>query len=649
MNDKIQKAIENALVFLQSIQEKDGSFLCLVTSEQDAYDSDETCPAIVPSNIILSSLAQVSHPRANTIRKSVAAFLLMQKSEYWSYNYWFRDSAEYISLPYPDDLDDTFCALAALYEHDPTIFDGEAMARIATMLTSAEIQESGPYNMWLVRQEESEGWKDIDLVVNSNIAYFLSLQDIHLPGLDAFIEECIESKKYSFPYCSDYPGIYFISRFYKGNKKAEMIDHILAGKKINGAWENPLHTALAISALLNLSEGKLHTYLGDSIQYLLKEQNHGSWKPYSFFFQMRTSEKTVYAGSASITTALCLEALWKYHVAQDSIKSKNDSSQKMTKAEEASFVRSIQVVRQRYVQAGENMTRNAVDLPEKIIRLEVLPEIILLAYRFRNSLLVPHEAATDAMVEILGAANLHGWISYTLFDDFLDELSGPKNLPLAMLSLRESYEILMHVLPKESGFQHVCKQSFDAIDEANLWEVSVCRFEQGKPMAAIDAFGDLSKLAEKSIGHALPVIAILYACGYSEKSREVELVKCFFKHYLIARQLDDDMHDWEEDYGKGRMTWVVAHVFKECGEKASLEEMRKVFWSTTVVTVANEMLLHIEKSRKDLRDMEVFIDATFLASLLDAIEKSASKAIKERAEVMQFISIYETSTSQSTK
>ena len=38
---------------------------------------------------------------------------------------WDRKTKEHVTMPYPDDLDDTFAALAALQQYDPRIIGGE--------------------------------------------------------------------------------------------------------------------------------------------------------------------------------------------------------------------------------------------------------------------------------------------------------------------------------------------------------------------------------------------------------------------------------------------------------------------------------------------------------------------------------------------
>ena len=143
-------------------------------------------------------------------------FLLSQKSKRWSFNYWARSAQEHITLPYPDDCDDTFAALTAIARHNGALIDGHAFSAIAKILTGREIQEGGPYRTWLIANDASAAWQDVDPVVNSTIGYFLSLVGVRLPPLQKFIEDTVRKNQLTSPY---YPGIfpvvYFLSRFYK--------------------------------------------------------------------------------------------------------------------------------------------------------------------------------------------------------------------------------------------------------------------------------------------------------------------------------------------------------------------------------------------------------------------------------------------------
>ena len=193
-------------------------------------------------------------------------------------------------------------------EYDSKLIDGTAMAKIVNLLTAMEKKEGGPYKTWLVSESANKAWKDVDLAVNSNIGYFLSLEEIELENIDELINLAIEKEQLNSQYYpSIYPVVYFISRWFKSEK---LIKIILAKKKKDN-WENPLNTALVISSLLNLGvEPKI---LEPSINYLIKNQKKDvSWKTNAFCIDPAINKKTYYAGSPALTTAFRVEALNKY-------------------------------------------------------------------------------------------------------------------------------------------------------------------------------------------------------------------------------------------------------------------------------------------------------------------------------------------------
>src|SRR3989338_4250455 len=90
----LQATVDKGIKFLAKEQQKDGSFMCLVSTKLDDYRGAKTVPAIVPTNIVLSSLIHIADSKNNSekIKKAAANFLLGEKGEYWSFNYWFKNS-----------------------------------------------------------------------------------------------------------------------------------------------------------------------------------------------------------------------------------------------------------------------------------------------------------------------------------------------------------------------------------------------------------------------------------------------------------------------------------------------------------------------------------------------------------------------------
>src|SRR3989344_640495 len=109
-----EHSIKKGIAFLEKAQQKDGSFLSYSTAQYDDFTNAIPYRTVFTSALILNALKRCNNPKANSIKDRLAQFLLKQKSKNWTYNYWNRQALEYNTLPYPDDLDDTFCALAAL-------------------------------------------------------------------------------------------------------------------------------------------------------------------------------------------------------------------------------------------------------------------------------------------------------------------------------------------------------------------------------------------------------------------------------------------------------------------------------------------------------------------------------------------------------
>jgi len=655
VNTKIVKAINQGAEFLARSQQKDGSFLSLSSSNPRSFTKAKKYHSIFPVSLVLSCLSTLEEsPKIKRIKRRAAKFLLSQKGKNWSFNYWARDSQEAKKLPYPDDLDDTFCALAALYQYNPELIDGSAMAKIVTLLTAVEEKEGGPYRTWLISQDADKVWKDVDLVVNSNIAYFLSLQDVSLPNLTTFIESAIDTGNYSSPYYpSVYPIIYFISRFYKGKKIKQATDFLLSKRDASKKWGSPLNTALAVTSLLNL--GVAPDKVKDSIEYLVNRQKKKLHKPHAFCIDPAIKRKTHYAGSSALTTAFCLEAIGRYQRKLKIQKSKGRITPTPVRAGEAGkiYKEVTKQARRRFSSLKGELRTEAIKCLEIILRRDKDKQIVLMPYFFKTTLGKNGRAISKDLLVQLGLASLYGWIAYTIYDDFLDDEGNPRLISVANLCLRELTTIFNSVLPEETEFQPFFHQIMDAIDTANTWEVSHCRIKIKSPELKIQGFkipdfGDFSRLAHRSLGHALGPVAILYFLGYNVSSSELKNLMRFFKHFLIARQLNDEAHDWEKDLKMGQINAVGAQILKRVRNKklkVEVNQLQEVFWYEVVVDVCQTVLKHTRLARKALREISIITNPSLLEQLLIPIKYSVQKALKEREETLKFLRAYGKTTS----
>ncbi|HEX8966139.1 MAG TPA: prenyltransferase/squalene oxidase repeat-containing protein, partial [Patescibacteria group bacterium] len=276
-----EKEIKKAVTFILLQQKENGSFNHESISAISANPTF-TYTSTFPSSLITLALKDVKYlPQVSKIIKKSADFLKSQNSNNFSFNYWDRNSQNYNKMSFPDDLDDTSLALSALFIADKKFITGKILAKIISLLTAVEFRVGGPYKTWLVSKESAKQWKDVDIAVNANIAYFLHLQGISLPNLETFFDSKIS--KYdllSAYYPNEYPIIYFLSRFYNGKFKKILIKKILSLER-KLYWENPLYTALAVSSLINLHyEGP---EIDSAISYIVKKIKNNSWDAFPFY------------------------------------------------------------------------------------------------------------------------------------------------------------------------------------------------------------------------------------------------------------------------------------------------------------------------------------------------------------------------------
>ncbi|MFC1644546.1 hypothetical protein ACFL08_00790 [Patescibacteria group bacterium] len=651
--NQIEKNISKGLGFLLQNQLNDGNFPSITSS--DLSDKvKKRYQSIFSATLILDCLNELPESKgAGVLKSKLSKFLLSQKSEYWTFNYWDRGSEDFKKLPYPDDLDDTFCALSALHRMNSGIVDGSVLAKAVSVLTVVEIEEGGPYHTWIAGNDEK--WKDIDLAVNSNVAYFLSLEDISLDSIDKLIKNAINTSDYSSQYySSEYSVIYFISRFYKHKDKNKIIRFLVSKRKKNGSWGNVLDTALACISLLNF--GYNPQKLKESLSLIQSSQNKdGSWDRYSFVVEKINRNKKHYSGSVGLTTAFCLCVFQKYLDSTSKLKKKkekNDSgADKIRKEVEMSLKIKVQ----------ETKIFSCDDfLKEKKLLLGGIndDQIILLPYYFKKALGNQAEGISDKDVINLGLAGLYGWIAYAIYDDFLDNVGDKKKLLIANIFSRELTSIFIQTNSRNKEFVSFFSDTMDKIERANKWELENCHLKSKRGKVEIDSslsFGRLSMLSEKSIGHSLGVVSILFLLGYSKDSDEIKNIMKFFHHFIVARQINDDMHDWEDDLKNGQINSVFVWIFDKWKKERRLSGdiavdvnsdvpiFREFFWNNAVDDICSKVIYHTGKATHFLNQIDLKGDKTFLEEMIFSVENVAKKTIKEQKEALKFIDSYKKS------
>lgn len=631
------------LSFIRKSQCADGSFPGESLNENSRTISPSE--SVFATSLTLIALAPLcKDPECRKIAKKAIAFLMREKNSDGSWNYWQRTSKQTTRTPIPDDLDDTSAALAAISLHAPELLDGAAWAKITQLLILAETAEGGPYKTWIVGRNAGPEWRDTDPGVNMNIGYFLSLHGIRLPKLVAYIEAELAKKNPATKYYNSfYTLAYFLSRFYRGPLEKSVVKRLFETRGKDGVWGTPQETALALTTLLrfDVTPAKLEK----AATYLRKYEKRARWQAHPLYLEEKKPDPQ-YCGSPALTAAFALEALTEFEKKKREAQEKT-VIEKREKECAAAREKALAIVRRIFATVSPEIAAKGEAFISKILTNDTRNEIVLLPYHTHKALTFRHPDTLRRCAD-LGAASLLGWIAYTIYDDILDDEGDPGQIPLANLSLRELTAIFLRILPP--AHQSIFSKIMNGIEKANLWEREHCR----KPGVLPD-YGNLSVLAEKSLGHALaPVTLMLSSKRFNSESPEIPTLLSFFQHYLIARQMNDDAHDWQEDLARGFINSAAAKVLgnhmKKSGEtlaqamnlrnKEHEQNLQKIFWEEVVPSYTKTIFGHIRKARlalSRLQKQKVFRDTPYFEAMLAPLEKSTRKAREQAHMTRDFL------------
>jgi len=636
----MDEQLQRALSYLAAHQQKSGGYKSYSSAQKVPFEIVHTYQTVFVPALILAALHPYKLQPARDIKKRLADFLLTQKSRHWSFNYWYRESREAHQMPYPDDLDDTFCALSALWLYDAHLIDESALAHIVKLLIATETAPGGPYKTWLADKEAPAVWQDADLAVNANIAHFLRIALEPLPKLTALTEAAIADHGFASPYYPDeYPIIYFVSRAYRGSRQKELATYILSQTKPDGSWGSPLKTALAVSSLHQLG----HSTPKTAKKYLLAQQlPDGSWPAEAFCIDPSRAGQKFYHGSATLTTALVLEALDTPTTLKRSTPKVAASQHPLLRGVERKTVAML-------ARLPMQDRRKTAAVLHTIAFGKNGKEIILLPEHFYNSLSQKRPLAEDVLTN-LATASFCGWAAYTLYDDFIDDEGDARSLMPATILMRQSLQAFLRLVPNDAVWQRFVSQTFDTMDAANAWELAYCRCTVEGGMIVLDelpSYGRRSRLAERSWGHALVPMGILAATGISPNEPKARLLHKALHHYLIARQLNDDAHDWQDDLRAGRITYVVAELLQAHSVHAGshqldlvIAEMEPQFWRVTLPAICRSITYHTKKSRQLLKQSQLVVADNVITSLLDGLDDAVHTAQTHVTQAENFLQAY---------
>lgn len=602
---------EAVIEALKAHQELDGSFAVYSSANPHDFQKAIKRPCTFPTMIVLRALP-VGLPGTEELVNKAIAFLESQFSEEFTINYWPRGCTEETTFFIPDDIDSVACAVGGILKHRPHWLTGERMAKLAKAMTHQETKPGGPYRSWYT---ELADWEDIDPVINANLASMLTRLEIQLPPLHEYLsDQAKQELPRSIFYTREAICWYFLSR--SGYTPPSSV--IERWKRIPA--ENPLDE-ICRHLIAGLPLSQLH----------LEDVNQG----YAMWIDPALDNVTFEGGSPAMTLALWLEA--NHRPAPSSPTAQTNSH---------SLVEPVQQMLQGRCDGLPSPLKECFQ--KEIERLFQKPQAATLANFARDlhACLKPSIEIPESTLIALGTATCLGWIAYTIYDGFYDAEPNLYALPVANLALRELTQLYLESIPS-SDFHAIYRELMDKIDAANTWEIHSLRlrhtpegwqFPQKLPHTAGHS------LADRSLGHALTPLAVLQLAGYPGSSLEAQALLTFYRHYLTARQLEDEAHDWEDDLEKGLLNEASLRIFHTLTPPSNpfklAEEItgwREHFWQYTILDLLDTIDQTILAAKAALQTLEPLLSTQPLRQALAELEQSAQHTRDEQARATTFI------------
>lgn len=513
-----------------------------------------------------------------------------------------------------------FAVLNALWSYDPACITGEHLARTTQRLIVCEEAIGGPYR--------SAGKTTV--AANVQIAIFMRQVAKPLPRVDAFLRSTIATSELTGSHNSAAWHVMqtapqLKSRIGQLYLLAKACSVPALAQHVIQAWHKKMLQTPAGQALaMHLLSDVLLASQKKAILHFVcqKQQPDGLWPAEPLF------KATPACGFT--TTAFIVKILATYRQSQQ-LHTLQQKQRAIARA-----------AKQLFGARTEPLRSSALTMIDQLCLADKNYEITLLPHFFATALQTP-APCTQPQYITLGLANVCSWIAYTIYDDFLDGGAAPSQLPVANVAMRESLHCFRIVLPNEKAFHQYVARVFAAMDEANAWEVKYCRFDRHADTIIIHhipKYGHGAMLAARSFAHALTPLAVLTKCMMHQNNRYVETA---FRHYLIAKQLNDDLHDWKHDLDAGQATYVVTAILRDMRVGPGMyslpslkSNMQKRFRHTTMPKICQGILRHTALSRQAFAASRLLQKTNNMYQLLDSLEQSVRQSLDQHNKAKTF-------------
>ncbi len=312
-----------------------------------------------------------------------------------------------------------------------------------------------------------------------------------------------------------------------------------------------------------------------------------------------------------------------------------------------------EVIDDRLLDMSPSFEFRAKALLKSVMERSTDGQISLMPYYLRSAIGEEARHIADETIAELGFANACFWAASIVYEDFWDEDedANPELLPIANWSMRQFTNYFRNYSEDESGFGPFFTTLMNRLDDANEWEITRCRLLVEDCIVHVPRdipfYGDRSKKFYPAAGHVLGPVAVLIESGVPVTSDEVSNLVLYFRHCLIARQMNDDAHDWKEDLERGHISTAVAELLlawkSHYPERTTIDleedmaKLEQLFWFDVLPRFCRTILSHSVKARKALTGMSSLERPELLEQFIIRNERVAQEAMSTQARSVEFI------------
>lgn len=506
-----------------------------------------------------------------------------------------------------------FSVIVALAEYDLEIFDGAALAAILKLLTKLEVQLGGPYY-------SRENSQKIDLAFNLQVARFLSLFEVDLPNLTAYFSDAMATENYQSAYfVSPFPVLYFFSKFSEFTDNFRIKEFIAKSDLVN----KPLDQLFILNSFKNI---------GFNEEDLEKYQSNFS------------IEKISESDNSSVLSAALA---WEYYSPRlaKMVEKKNEEVDEM-------ILKILESATTKFSTLSADMQEIAAGEIARTMAKNNDHQMALMPFYVKKALGEKGEIFSDDFIAAAGLANIFFWNAFIIYDDFWDEEGEPCYLPTANYYARYFFDFYFRIFAGNQELRQYFHELMDKLDQANTWETKHCRATIGDEKLIIPTelpdYGDYELAYAPASAHILGAVMMLCRLGYDLESAEMKNLENYFRHYLIAMQINDDALDWEEDLERGHLSTVVVMFIRRYQEKypgtifldlrlENRDVLKQFYWYEVIEPMCQAVLEQTQKAQEALAEMSVFEDSGPLTRMIERSAAVAHKTLQDFADKNDFL------------